>query len=1417
MASVGKGGMGEVLRVEDLLHERKIVALKRFRIDAAKDAVDLFRQEFLTLTQLRHPNVAQVFDFGTIPETGEAYFTTELVPGIELFEATDGISWEALVDVVVQLCRGLAYVHSRGLIHRDVKPSNVLVVEDGGRRVVKLIDFGLATELRAGLAEKRAPLGTSSKWRALIADADAAAQAPPAAPDVTTRVPDGPRPPSLPVNGDDTTPGESTMKEALTVRERSIRGTVHYLAPEVASGLPAGRRSDLYALGVTLFQVVTRELPFRGGTAREVLARHIALRPPSPRALRHDCPEPLERIILRLLEKDPERRYASADQVIGDLASLAGRAIPVETRETEESYVFSGRLVGREAELDLLRRGVDQAFGAPGAQAQACPSLFVVSGEMGIGKTRLLKELKNHVQVTRKEAIEAACDPGGRAYGAVVEAARKLMTLVRPQAEALLGPSAPLVRAFLGEEGRDEAAPATPAAPSRRASARIQRDAGRERLRLFDAVVTFFLAATYARPAVVFLHELERADEETLALVTHLARAIGLASKSTATGTRPALLLVASLDDGAPALPAQDGAAAVDTASRAAQAVQALEEEELARRVRLAPLTPEAVLRLVAGMLGLGEERSLEAAVLARHVHRETGGNPFLIEEALKSLLSSGRIRAEAGGFRIEADLEGLEASSAPPAAPPRIREVFQARLEELPEASRRALETLAVARRPAPLALLAAAHGGAAERLTRQLEAHRRRGMVVRSEEGALYRFAHELFRRVVYDAIAPERRRRLHAAIGAALESGPPALLRGPAEEAGAEPAEGATALSAALVEHFAAAGDARRTFRYAVDAGREAQSLFANERAAAFYDRALETARAAPEAATPLERAGVLEALGSVRERTGDHVSAAACFRRILDPTEGLATALGPTGLARVHRRLGESFAARGGHDQALESFGAGLRLLGQGDRINSVEGAKLLGATASTYVKLGLHDMAIAFCKSGLGWLGEPGTGTAEWAAIRNTIGVAHSCTGRYEEAAAEFETALAARETLHDLEGEAQTLNNLGAVFVERGQVGRAIAFFEQAFERCEHTGDARGTAEAASHLASAYATLGQEERALRLFARALEIHERIGDPEATTAALARLGTLECEQGDYADACGRLERARRLARRAGDSRAAVTAFTFAGRLLGRLGDAAQSEASLAQALALAERLGLAREEAEARLLLGRLLRSVGRLDEAERELSAALAAMERLGNDLEAAGATVAVLETLLDRGDLDLAQLVARKLDALGRDARAGRLLARLEYALGRLELALAVRAAGEGSGASSDGAALGGPGSGALRAVGALPPHASPRGLKDQRISEAVRRFEKAREIAKAERRPELVWRAEHALARAFEAGGAHDRCLAAAVRAMETLRELFARVPTEHKERFLSQPARQSVRADFARWKAAAGDLAK
>lgn len=1293
LATVGRGGMGEVLKVEDLLHEGRILALKRFRLEAAPDALSFFRREFLTLAQLRHPNIATVYDFGML-EAGEAFFTAEFVDGIDLFEATAKASWDEIYDLLVQVCRGLAYVHSRGIIHRDVKPSNVLVTRE---RIVKIIDFGLALPL---------------------------------APDRGA--------------GQSGGAGHGPGRDA--VDETPIRGTVHYLAPEVIRGDPIDRRADLYSLGVTAFEVATRTRPFAGGSSRDVIRRHVTEAPPRPRSVRPDVPEALDRVIMRLLEKTPGARFASADQVIRSLGRLSGRVFAVETKETKESWVLSGRFVGREAELSRLRAWFERSFGG----TEAVPPLFVVEGEAGIGKTRLMREFRHYVQAGASgapaETLEVQCDPAARAYGPFAELVRRLLRLAGDAAEALLGLSAPLVRRFAGEEvGGAAAVPAT-ARPGGG-----DEDARRERLRLFDAVATFLVAATWRRPAVVMIHDLHRADEGTVALLAHLARVLGGARRNGEERPRIAFAATVRVSDEGGLGPAL------------AVALPSLEEEGLLERVRLEPLEAGAISEIASTMLGVRRP----PPDLERFLASQTGGNPFFLEELMKSLLERGLVQTEGGELRLGA-LESYR-------APASITDAFRDRLARLDAGETAVLEALAVARRPASVGLVASAlelasssppslpRPGGRERapdraagprlsgsdLERRLDALERRGILRREPPpdvppGALpppprFVFAHDLFRETVYAAIPGERRRRLHEAAGHAIERGVD------------------RADFALLAEHFAEAGIPERAFSYALLAAREAASLFANERAIAHYERAL-ALREKAQALGP-EIVEALEALGQVSERVGAHERAAACYREILARPDAAAI-LGPGGLARVHRRLGETCEVRGEYDRAIDAFATGVRLLGGADRLASSEGAKLFGALAAVYVKLGCYDDAIEFCRSGLALTRDEAT--PEAAALFNAIGIALSGKADYEAAARHFEKSLEIRERLGEREGVAKTLNNLGAVYVERGQVGRAIAFFEQALERSEGTGDPRGTASTAANLGNAYRALGDDERAQIHYRRALEMAERLGDPEGVAGVLLRLAALECDLGEYDTACARFERAQRVVRRLRETREAVATAILGGRLLAVIGANEEAREAIDQALRLSERFEGKRDEAEALHILGRIERAAGDDEAAERAFNRSLTIYRKLGNEVEGALVTVDVLDLLTERGDLELARMIREKLEQAARALHAGRLLPHLELAAGRLEAA---------SGA----------------------------------FGEAAKRLERARELAREGRRPELLWRAEHALGRVCEAAGAYDKALSCYVRAMERVRELFLRVPLKYGKSYLDDPRRQALRVDF------------
>jgi serine/threonine-protein kinase len=256
LSLLGSGGMGEVFRVEDA-RSGQALALKVLRPLDADDAerVRRFQREIQVLTRIRHPAVLRILDWGESP--AGLFFVTELVDGEDLKAAIRMRGpWPPgeTAALGATLAEALAAAHAQGVVHRDVKPNNVMIASDGS---VRLLDFGLARG--AGV-------------------------------DMTT----------------------------LT-RTGTVLGTPGYMSPEQFDAHGVDERSDIYSLGVVLYEVLTGRLPFRGQTPIAVALAHKTELPPLPRALRKGIPAWLERAVLQCLEKDPARRFATAAELAAEL------------------------------------------------------------------------------------------------------------------------------------------------------------------------------------------------------------------------------------------------------------------------------------------------------------------------------------------------------------------------------------------------------------------------------------------------------------------------------------------------------------------------------------------------------------------------------------------------------------------------------------------------------------------------------------------------------------------------------------------------------------------------------------------------------------------------------------------------------------------------------------------------------------------------------------------------------------------------------------------------------------------------------------------------------------------------------------------------------------------------------------------
>lgn len=257
MHRIGGGGMATVyLAVDQTLERRVAVKVMNDSLSHDQDFIRRFLREAKAAGSLSHPNVVNVYDVGR--ENDIHYIVMELVKGsslMEIIETRSYIPVNEAARIAIQMLEGLGHAHENGIVHRDVKPHNIMATHDGRYKVT---DFGV-----------------------------------------------------------------SRLSRASTITQTGyVMGSVHYFSPEQARGAETSRSSDLYSVGVVLYEMVTGTLPFDGDEAIAIALKHLQEPVPDPRAIRPDIPESLCRIIFRAMEKEPQNRYQSAQEMIADINSF---------------------------------------------------------------------------------------------------------------------------------------------------------------------------------------------------------------------------------------------------------------------------------------------------------------------------------------------------------------------------------------------------------------------------------------------------------------------------------------------------------------------------------------------------------------------------------------------------------------------------------------------------------------------------------------------------------------------------------------------------------------------------------------------------------------------------------------------------------------------------------------------------------------------------------------------------------------------------------------------------------------------------------------------------------------------------------------------------------------------------------------
>lgn len=270
---IGQGGMADVFLAVDTILNRH-VAIKILRADLSSDTTSIlrFEREAHAATSLSHKNIVEVYDVGDYK--GHHYIVMEYVPGKtlkQIIRERAPLLNEESVDIMLQLVSAINEAHKRGIIHRDIKPQNIIVKSDG---TIKILDFGIATAK-----------------------------------------------------------GSMQLTQA-----NNVMGSVHYLAPELAKGEPASAQSDIYAMGIVLFEMLAGDVPFKADQAVQIALMHMRDPLPNLRKINPAVPQSLENVVLKAAAKNPNERYVSSEEMLQDLKTCLSPSRLNEPRYTPHPY-----------------------------------------------------------------------------------------------------------------------------------------------------------------------------------------------------------------------------------------------------------------------------------------------------------------------------------------------------------------------------------------------------------------------------------------------------------------------------------------------------------------------------------------------------------------------------------------------------------------------------------------------------------------------------------------------------------------------------------------------------------------------------------------------------------------------------------------------------------------------------------------------------------------------------------------------------------------------------------------------------------------------------------------------------------------------------------------------------------------------
>jgi len=909
-------------------------------------------------------------------------------------------------------------------------------------------------------------------------------------------------------------------------QEGMIVGTVAYVAPEIALGKGADARSDLYSFGAVLYETVTGRPPFPGEDPVKVIFSHVHDYPVSPSRLNPKAPQALAECIMRLLEKEPEKRYQTATDLLTELRQIAEGYLrealvpshkpvvvvpsprPVAAREIH--------LIDRVEEMSLLRETVDRAVRGEGG-------VVFLYGEAGIGKTRLARELGAYARLRGMQVLSGRCPAlfrmdGVPPYVLWSEVIKDYLQACTPeQLYKVIGfyPSevsrlVPEIKQKLGT-----IVPSLPIGPEN------------ERNRLFEAVSQFVTNISKEAPLLVVLDDLQWTDQSSLLLLHYLARGAGNES----------LLLLGAYRD-----------TDIDERHPLSPVLTELNRERLLEPVLLKRMSFDDVSEMIKQIL----ERDDVPKEFCELVYEKTRGNPFFAEEVIRSLKEEGVIYREENKWKIK-EVSGLK-------FPKTVKSVIKNRVGRLDDECQNVLTMASFVGKDFPFEALRGVTGVEEDKLLELMERILKTGLVdervIRGE--GVYSFADIIVRDVVHEEVSLLRHMKLHGVVGSALEK---AYAKRIDEHLGE------------LAYHFLEGGDKEKALDYFLKAGEKARNIYAYDEAFSYLHHALEILE---------EKEGNLEEKARITQRLGELKLWMGQFDACMEYLNKSLTLWNQIGdkknIASLHTQMARWLWLVGGdREKASEHHRVALEILEK--EPESVELASLYEDIGHMLWRTGQSTAdALSWVQKAFE-LAERLGAPEVLAPCYNDMGVLSSKLGEYEKASKYGEQGLKiCLENQNALVWTVTFYNNLCYLYLVTGEFQKMFETAQKGSEFVKKVGSLYGLAWLNSVLATSYVFMGETQKAVSIYEDILALAKRINHPVQISGANGGLGWCYQILGEWDKSLQYLMEARDIAKKIGEYQFTASATLSLGELFLEMEDYAEAEKYLKEVNSMYETAG-----------------------------------------------------------------------------------------------------------------------------------------------------------------------------------------------------------------------------------------------